>query len=161
MEDKRDKIGKIATDLLQKEPETYDPIEYERAMHEDYEEELINCILAHEKVFTGDFYVVVITKKERLLQNVIRNFFFARQSCPTPEYDQAVYRYTRADDVVDFLWVIPSKDTVELLHNNALQVPPEERELLQFVLDFQDGTLLNLAKSLNGERKESNILETR
>ncbi len=99
----------------------------------------------------GDFYVVVSTKKERLLPNVLRNYFFTRFSCPSPEYDQTVYRYHRADDALEFLWVVPSKDACQHFYNNPLQTSEDERELLEYVLSFLDGTLLNRAKKLNGE----------
>lgn len=34
---KRETVGKLATDLSKKEPDTRDPIELEREMHKDYE----------------------------------------------------------------------------------------------------------------------------
>lgn len=157
MSQKREKLGKIASDLLQKEPESRDPIELEREMHKDYEENVIECIRQHQNIFPGDFYVVVLTKNERVMANVFRNFFFARVSCPSPEYDQAVYRYTRIDDLVDFLWVIPSKPAVEYLKQNKAYIDPGEYDLLKFVLDFEDGTLLRISKRLNGEKIGSNI----
>ena len=85
------------------------------------------------------------------MHNVIRNYFFHRSTCPTPEWDQVVYYYKRADDALNFLWVIPSKDTCELLRENALMVAPDERDLLNFVLNFYDGTLERIAQKLNGE----------
>jgi len=156
----RETVGKISQDLLLKTPDTRDPIELEREMHKDYEKNIFECIERCKKEFFGDFYVVVTTKKERLMENVLRNYFFGRKTCPTPEWDQTVYRYFPKDDYLEFLWVVPSKDTCELYKQNALQVDPKERELLQYVLDFSDGTLLERAKKLNGERKESPLLET-
>ena len=38
-------------------------------------------------------------------------------------------------------------------------VMPEERQLLQFVLDFADGSLFQLAKKLNGETIDSILLQ--
>jgi len=55
------------------------------------------------------FYVCVITKKERLMDNVLRNYFLARSTCPTPQYDQTVYKYHRDSGAIQFLWVLPSK----------------------------------------------------
>jgi hypothetical protein len=85
------------------------------------------------------------------MQNVLRNYFFPRNSCPTPEWDQAVYFYSRKDEKIDFMWVIPSKDTCKLFKENALLIAPEEKELLQFILEFEDGTLLEKSRLLNGE----------
>lgn len=156
---KRETLGKIATDLQQQEAPTRDPIELEREMHKDYEKNISECIDAHLSTYVGDFYVEVITKKERLLQNVLRNYFFATQACPTPTWDQTVYKYHRATGHVEFLWVIPAKDICEMFTLNAMEIDKSERELLKFVLDFNDGTLLNLAKKLNGECVDSPLLE--
>lgn len=156
----RDTIGKISQELLQKEPDTRDPIELQREIHKSYEANIMECVENSKKTYPNDFYVVVETKKERLMPNVIRNYIFARHSCPTPSYDQTVYKYHRKEDRVEFLWVIPSKDTCELLRNNALLVVEDERQLLNFVLDFYDNTLLRLAKKLNNEQVNSLFLET-
>lgn len=159
MAEKRETVGKISSELLQKEPETRDPIALEREMHKDYVNHVYDAVARGKTEFPGDFFVVVITKKERLMQNVLRNYFLARSTCPTPEWDQTVYRYKRADDLIEFLWVVPSKDTCQLFKDNALEISPEEKDLLRFVMDFTDGTLLKLAKRLNKEMKSSPLLE--
>lgn len=147
----RETVGKISSALAQKEVPTKDPIELEREMHKDYERNIFECVDRCKKEYAGDFFVIVTTKKERLMQNVIRNYFFGRHSCPTPQYDQTVYRYNRKDECVEFLWVVPSKDTCELLRDNALQIDKSEKELLGFVLSFYEGTLDKEAMRLNGE----------
>jgi len=155
----RPTVGKISSDLIQKESPTRDPIELEREMHKDYEKNIWECIERCEKFFPhSDFFVIVVTKKERLMPNVLRNYFFGRQSCPTPEYDQTVYRYRHTGDI-EFLWVVPSKDTCEIMRANALQVPPEEKELLYFVLKFYDGSLIELSKKMNKEAADSLFIE--
>lgn len=155
---KRDTVGKIASDLLLKKPESTDPIELEREMHKDYESQVITCCQDGKKFYDDDFFIIVITKKERIMQNVLRNYFFHRQACPTPDYDQAVYRYNSLNDSIEFIWVVPSKDTCILFMNNVMNIAPEERQLLQNVLDFADGTLYKRAKTLNGEEISSIIL---
>jgi len=148
----RDTIGKVATDLMPHQlQDSHSAHEQMQENLTDYEKNIWQCVDSCKKDYTGDFYVVVVTKKERLLQNVIRNFFFGRQSCPSPEWDQTLYKYDRKLDVLDFMWVIPSKDTCGYLRENAINLPPEERMLLDFVLDFQDGTLLKRSKELNKE----------
>jgi hypothetical protein len=152
IQEKRETVGKISSDLIVKEPDSRDPIELQREMTKDYVSELIDCALSFKKFHTPcDFFVTVLTKKERLMPNVLRNYFAARLSCPTPEYDQAVYRYNHAEDNLEFIWVLPSKDTCELLAMNALKVHPDERLLLEFVLRLYDGDLLRLSKKLNNE----------
>lgn len=151
-------VGKIATDLAAQDTHAQSPIELERAMHKDYEENIQQCIERGKKEHPGDFYIVVITKKERLLQNVLRHYYLHRSTCPTPEYDQTVYKYFREHDAHQFLWVVPDKITCEMMRDNALQVPDPERDLLRFVLDFYDDTLMKLSKKLNGEFLETPLL---
>jgi len=152
--EQRDTVGKIATDLKKNEKyNTHSPTEQMREQLENYDANIHECLLEGKNERFGDFFLVVITKKERLLDNVLRNYFIHRQTCPTPEWDQAVYKYHRAGDHLEFLWVVPSKDTCMHMTENAITIDKEQRELLKFVLDFNDGTLLQKAKTLNGERE--------
>lgn len=151
----RETVGKISSDLAAKIPDTRSPIDLEREMQKEYIKELLNCCNEGKKKFPGDFYLVVITKKEPLMPNVLRNYFFARRSCPTPDYDQAVYSYNAQQEEISFLWVIPSKWTCIYLKLHYNEVAPEERDLLHHVLKFSDGTYWNLMKKLNNEHKDS------
>jgi len=155
----RDPVGKISLDLQSIAHEAdHTPDEQMREQLSDYEDHMKQCIERCKKTFIGNFYIVVLTKKERLMKNVLRNFFMGRQSCPTPEYDQAVYRYHRLEDRVEFMWVVPAKDVCIWMLNNPLEVPPEDKPLLQFVMDFNDNTLFRRAKTLNGEQDDSPLL---
>lgn len=154
----RESVGKISSELLSKTPESTDPIEIERAMHQDYVKNVIECVQTSKKQFFGDFFVVVLTKKERLMQNVLRHYFFARKSCPTPDYDQAVYHYQSDKDDLEFLWVIPSKEACLTFIEQSSSIAPEEWGLLKYVLEFADGTLFKKAKILNGEKENSSEL---
>ena len=156
----RDTVGKISSDLIVKSVDnTHSAEEQMREQLIDYDRNILECINIHKNIFFGSFFVVVTTKKERLMQNVIRNYFFARQSCPSPEWDQTVYKYDPSKEEIEFLWVIPSKDTCEYMIKNALEIDPSEHELRRFVLEFSDGSLLRQAKKLNGEKHDSLLLE--
>jgi len=148
---RKDTVGKAAVDLQQKAPEERSVIELERAMHQDFEKNILEAVAEGKRRLSGDFYIIVLTKKERLLNNVLRNYFFFRESCPTPDYDQIVYKYHHIDERIEQIWVIPSKDTCLLLLENRQQVAPAEYELLSFVLKFADGTLGALMMKLNDE----------
>ena len=156
---KKETVGAASLRLSSKKPETDSPIEQMYENLKDYEENVQECIDTNSKKYRGNFYVVVLTKKERLMQNVIRNFYLARQTCPTPEYDQVVYRYYSGTGSVEFMWVIPSKDTCELYLANRLRVATDELELLNFIIRFDNGSLLELSKKLNKEKADSNIIE--
>jgi hypothetical protein len=152
-------IGSLAYQALQKDPESRDPIELQRELQKNYIDELIQCTETTKKQSRGDFYIVVITKRERLLQPVLRNYFVPRTTCPTPDYDQTVYKYNKQDDCIEYLWCIPDKETCLTFKENALQIVPNERHLLKHILDFADGTLFALCKKLNKEHDDSPLLE--
>lgn len=157
--EKRPTVGQIAVDLMAKPENQHTVTDQMRENLTDYDKNMWECVLTHKRIYSGDFYIVVECKKERLLENVIRNFFFARSTAPTPNWDQAVYKYHRGSDFLEFLWVVPSKDTCQYLDYNRNNVVESERELLKFVLEFHDGTLLKRAKKLNGETEDSPLLE--
>lgn len=156
---KRETIGKMVSDLKKKEPETRDPIEIGRAASKSFEKVFMETLDAAKKEFIDDFYIEVITTKDRILDRVIRNRLVARRSCPTPTYDHAVYKYHHDDERIEFLWVVPAKDICSMFKEHALEIVKDERELRDFALDFLDGTLLKRCKQLNGEKSDSNILE--
>lgn len=150
----RETVGKIATDLMMASPETVSVKELGQDMLQDYMENLWIAIDRGRKEIDGDFFVVVLQKKEKLLQNVVRNQFLYRRSCPTPTYNQSVFRYDSQDDKLDYIWSLPDKDSCFMLRNNALQVVSEERKMLGFVLDFFSGELDKQAQIYNGELKQ-------
>lgn len=154
----RETVGKISRDLQSKAPDSIDPIEIERELHKEYEKNVFECIDNCKKEFAGDFYVVVTLKQEPIMKNVLRNYFHGRSTCPTPDYDQTVYRFDRATEVLDFLWVIPDKGTCLYMQSHCLEVVTEERALLDFVLSFYDGTLMRICKKLNNEEKNSPLI---
>ena len=156
----KETIGKLSSDLIIKQSDdshtAHDQMEEQLT---DWDQNLWICVENCKKDYPiGDFYIVVVTKKERLMPNVLRNYFFGRYSCPTPEYDQTVYKFHRGSDSPEFMWVVPCKETCEVMKLDPLSVPKEEQELLKFVLDFEDGTLLKLSKQLNGEKLDGIIM---
>jgi hypothetical protein len=156
--DSRKTVGGESLRLQSKKQESVSVVDQMRESLTDYDKNLEECINNFKKTCVNKFYVVVTTKKERLMENVIRNYFFARITCPTPDYDQIVYEITPQNDQVKFMWVIPSKDTCQYMIMNRQSLPSEEWELLGYVIKFNDGTLLRDAKKRNNEKRDSNIL---
>jgi len=156
---KKKTVGAHSLELSKRAPDAQNAIDQMREQLTDYDKNIHECVRSNKGKYDKEFYVVVLTKKERLMQNVLRGYFFARRSCPTPDFDQAVYRYTKNGDNLEFLWVIPSAQDVNLMKNNVSAVPTNQYALLAFVLKFVDGTLLEFAKKQNNERRDSNILE--
>lgn len=152
----RKTTGAVSQELLKKEHTNTHTAADQGASHlAEYDKNVHEAIMAGCKQFKGDFYVVVLVKRERLMRNVLRLYYFPRESCPTPQHEQMVYRYHRKTGHVEELWVIPSLEACVILYNEASYAHPEEKQLLQYVLDFEDGTLLDKAKKLNGEYNKS------
>lgn len=148
----KDTVGKLSSELLQHD--TYGDISSGDQMREqlrEYEDNIAATITAGKSSFSSDFFVVVITKRERLMPNVIRNYFFSRLSCPSPDYDQTVYHYHQKDDHLEFLWVVPAPVAVKDMLKHRHDLDMSFYGLLKFVLEFLDGTLEAKARTLNGE----------
>lgn len=152
-------IGSLSQELLTKELETNDPIEMQQEMqYSSFEHEFNTAIDRAKQKYSSDFYIVVLNQRFRMFSNVMRTYFIDRLSCPTPDYDQAVYHYERKTEKIEFLWVVPDKNTCEEVYRDALMINPEYRQLLNYVIDFYDGSLLNKAKMLNHEDKQSLVI---
>jgi len=145
-------VGQEALEIFKTGPQESSPVALQQEMTREYYQNLVDCALNSRKSFKGKFFIIVITKNERLLPNVFRNYFFARRSCPTPDYDQSVFRYNNLSEEIEYLWTIPSQDACYHLLNNINQVHRDEHELLSYVVDFKKGKLFTLAKKLNGEK---------
>ena len=160
-------VGQTSTELLSKTPDTLSPIDIQKAAELEIIRNLEwavkhelksvpctdicreNCL--SRKASDGDFYVSILTKKERKLENVLRNYFVVTKDCPTPFFDQSVWKYNyKLGDLV-YLWTVPNQETALILKKNRSIVHPEEHWSLKFVLDYYNGDLHRLAKKLNGE----------
>ncbi len=162
-------MGKIATDLLKSEaPSLINPQEIQRAQEKEYLDNLAWCVkhalkeidcsaiaghdLCKDRLaLEGDFFIAGLIKKEKLLENIIRNYFVATKSCPTPHYDQTIYRYDSKKGSIEYLWTIPDQETCLIFAENVDKIVPSERGLLKFVLEYYNGTLFKLCKRFNGE----------
>lgn len=158
---KRRTVGQEALDIFQKGDKESSPVELQREMTRDYYQNLIDCALNNRRKYPGKFFIVVLTKNERLLHNVFRNYFFARKTCPTPDYDQSLFRYDYRTEEIHYIWTIPSQDACIHLLDHADEVVPEEQQLLQFVKQFQSGQLYRMAKKFNREKEKTPILENK
>ena len=155
---KKKTVGAIASELQLKTPDTRDPIEIQREVHKDYIDNLKIAVDRGLLTMKHDFYVTVIVKKEKLLENVLRNYFAERSTCPTPDYDQSVYKYHYDSGNLEYLWTIPDIQTCEVFLRNVHHIVPEEKLLLEFVINFYNGELMTLCRKLNGENIETGIV---
>ena len=134
MEEEQDKtVGKHALERKEKNREDVPVLEMQEAVHKGaegnkpFEEELWTCVERGKQLYPNSpFYIVVMFRRERLMDNVVRQMFLPRRSCPSPQTDQSVWRYLPGIDELEFMWVVPDRETVhEILRNRAF-VPLEE-----------------------------------
>lgn len=144
-------LGQQIYDRLQKEQQPTTVGDLRPAMQQEYMTNLLQRVEDGKKTYEDDFFVVVITKREKILSSVLRDYFFHRRSCPTPDYDQAVYRYSKADDEVHFEWVIPSKQACLEILADPYALDSSQAALRDFVIQFQNGSLMRRAQILNNE----------
>ena len=162
-EEKKTTVGEESLKLHEKSigEKGPDAVELQQEIHKgansekSYEEEVWDTVDRARKdtSISGNFYIVVLVKKERHLQNVVRQLFFYRQSCPTPEYDQTVYRYHRKDDEIEFLWTIPNNAACMFLPQMGSDLPDDQKLLLEMVEAFHRGDLDKKARALNNEKE--------
>jgi hypothetical protein len=151
-------VGAQAVEAAQDTPGSISVMEQQAQMQSEYMKYLLEQVdIGYEK-YKNTFYIEVQTKNEKLLTNVFRNYFIDRKTCPTPNYDQSVYRYNMEKGQVEYLWTVPSRDACFHLLENRDKVVQEERGLLEFVLLYARGDLLKLCKKLNNELEHSTIL---
>lgn len=157
--EKKPTVGEESLKLQKKtgEKDAPDSIELQQEIHrgtnskKSYEEEVWETVDRgrRDSAIEGDFFVVVLFKKERHLKNIVRQLFFYRQSCPTPEYDQTVYQYHRKDDEMEYLWTVPNNAACLFLPRIEKSLPEEQRWLVSMVNSFNKGELDQLAERLN------------
>ena len=147
----RPTVGQVSQELLAKHTDPVLIKDQGAEMTKGYMDELMDCATKNLSQFTNDFYIAVLTKKERVFQNVIRNYFVSRATCPTPSFDQSVFKVKKEEEQIQYLWTVPSKETCEYLQYNRQLVDPEEHELLTYVMQFSSGQLDKLALSENKE----------
>ena len=144
-------VGACARELMMKGGDPINVIDMQRAMQEEDEKFQSNVLEATSrgvKQFDGDFYVCCLFKKEVLMPNVLRTYFFPRKSCPTPTYDQGVWSFHRDAGHLELLWVLPNQLV-------CMNIPPTiDPKLREYIREMESGELLKLAKRLNEEDRQ-------
>src|SRR5229473_2953273 len=144
-------VGQVAVQEWIKEPDSPYLLDYVNEYCKDYMPQFEECAELGKKRFKGDFFVVGLLHREKVLGNVIRRRFYAFETCPRPAYDQTVFKYYRKEERLEYLWTVPDPDTCDHFVFHALEIVPEEHCMLDMILDFRDGTLDKKSRELNGE----------
>lgn len=146
-------VGEYAQELKQKQPDTIDTVELQREIDQKEKtlEEIWKCVEEHEKLWNFPFYVVVLQKHEKALQNVVRRYFLARRSCPSPTYDQTVFRFEPKTGQLEWIWSLPDRNSCKHYIKNHQQIPKSHHDLLRCIVAFYNGQLIEKVQKLNKE----------
>jgi hypothetical protein len=137
-----------------KDPDTKQGIiDTQREIDKEYLNEVEKCLHAHKDMIEDQgmkgVFVIVLTKKERTMPNVIRRYFFCRKSLPSVQYDQTVWRYNhRKQSELELIWVIPDVETC--LNYLQDECPQDEVTLWKMVRMMFAGRLRESAKKKFG-----------
>lgn len=157
----KETYGKIALDALANNTLDDDVIEYRRAMEQGVIKQLYeqaDIAKIKPQYHNKDFYVVLVTNKERLMQG-IRSLVITRISCPTPVYSQSVWKYKRSTGELEYLWTIPGQSLYMFILGNATKFlnDPETNQIAKYVLLMESGEMLEWVKKENGNKKDAVI----
>lgn len=130
---KKKTVGAEAVERLQNADPHQGIIDTQREADKEYLTEIHKCVDNHND-WTKPWFIVVHHKKEQLLENVIRRYFIGRQSLPTPQWDQTVWRYIPSAGDLEFCWALPDENTAKWMADNPNMVPNEQHHLYQFVM---------------------------
>jgi hypothetical protein len=142
-----------------------DIIEYRRAMEKKTVKDLYETAfkVKNEPLYKNkDFYVVMTIKNEAVFRHP-QTIMWARRSCPTPVYKQAVWKFHTQTDTLEFLWNIP--DPLRYYHilrnRHEYLSHKEHQEMAKFVILMESGELLEWVKKENGEKKDAIIYKNK
>lgn len=148
-------IGQLSYDLKKNAPYVGNALELSKESEQDYIKSLRECVDTNQQTFPGDFFIEVKTIKEQLMDNVLRNKFIPLNCCPSPEYDQTVFKFDHKKGQIEHIWTLPDRESSHMLVYYRHQVVPAERQILNYVISYASGELFKLMKRLNGEKEET------
>ena len=162
MDDKKTFGQQVNEHRAQKHEDLDDVIEYRRMMEPEIIKNIDDTIAnAKDKdLYKGhDFYVVLLMKTERM-GVVPRTWVLARRSCPTPTYQQHVWKYHHESGTKEFLWGIPDQILYwHIYHNMSRYLRDQETfALASNVLMMEDGSLEEFVSRENDEKPDGLIV---
>lgn len=152
MEDKKTAAQLIA-EFYEKKQEPITPFEFvKEGSHKDYDNNLELCINHYKKIYPGDFYIEKRVQHEWALGGVPQTFMKGRLTCPTPRPLQTAIKFHRKEEAIEYLWTLPSKQQMAMAKvAGRIENDPDKLLKLKYIEAYDNGSLLHMAKLLNGE----------
>lgn len=168
MTDKKERLNSKLASLQQmsaavlKDTEYYDLRDIVHAMQKKFPEQLQKCIDKGKQTYASNpnrnFYIVSHVKVEWFNPRLWKQQFVATLECPRPYLNFSVYKYHRKTDLVEELWWLPDRQTLEFYYQNRHLASPEEQKLVQYCVWYKDGTLYKRMQHENGESPDKPFL---
>jgi len=151
--EKKRTVGQQYMDNINNSPGTDNAIELSGKLLSDLTDQIQEAVKDGCSQFGKvNFYIAVYPRFNAFMSQLLDTKIVVRRSCPTPVCEMTVYRYDGFAKKIEFLWALPDLRSCYAFIGNQDKVTIAEYGTLQSILDYFDGTLLKLAKTLNGEK---------
>ena len=129
---KAKRVGQAALDILAHDNPDQTVEQTLDAFGPDYARQMEECIDTNKTKFKDPFYILVLTKKEPWISNVLRNYFVGRQTPPHafqmmeeyPNHTKTLYIVNARKGQVKLLWSLPGfADCITVAKNPHLYSP--------------------------------------
>ena len=160
MEEKKKSYGQISRETLENNTFDDNVIEYRRKMEPGVMKDIWGVIIqakSHLLYANRDFYIVATISPVQLADNQPLWKIWARRSCPTPVYNQNVWKYHHKSASLEYLWTIPHRGTYYFLLKNYNKLSKEEKWAADFCSAMESGALLQWVIKENGEKADAVI----
>ncbi len=125
------RVGQAVYDILLKDQPNYTTEDILDGYSVEFVKEIESCIENNKNRYESPFYILVLSHKEPWADNVVRNWFIARQTAPDAldmikSYSNHMKTLYRVDKVgrLELDWVIPGiQDIRTILKNPHLYDP--------------------------------------
>lgn len=113
---KGQRVGQAVFDILSKPQAMQTVGETLDSIGPDFAKEIEDCIEKNQHKYKSPFYIFVLTKKEFWAENVVRNWFIARQTPPHafrmmeqyPNHTKTLYIVDSQKGNISVAWCLPS-----------------------------------------------------
>lgn len=143
---KAQRVGQAVTDILSKKQDSITTGEIIESYGDEFRKELENTIEANSDKLDSPFYILVFTHKEHWANNVVRNWFIARQTPPFashvveqyPNRMKTLYMIDAKKGNIKICWSLPGVGDMISIMKSPLTFDPQ---LVKWITDFRDGHL--------------------
>jgi len=140
------RVGQAVIDIMSNDQPDYTVEEILEGIAPEFTKEMEKTINENVGKFRSPFYVLVLTKKEAFADNVLHNWFIARQTAPFasktmfeyPIHTKTLYIVNVERGDVKVCWSLPGIADCQAIAKNPANI---SQELVDWILNCFDGKL--------------------